>query len=328
MSASPEVSVVVPAYNQAALLDRLLDSLERQIGAPAFEVIVVDDCSPDNTRAVVQSRINECKAFTLRYLRHEKNAGPGKARNTGLQAASGRVVAFTDTDCVADPHWLAELLKELAPEEGIAGVGGRVEPYGLDNLVGRFNLRYCSLEPVRSTRHPIPFLVTCNCCYLREALLAAGGFAEDIPNPGGEDTAAGIRMFKAGYRFSYAPFALIYHDFRDTFPKFLRTWWNYGFGNALVAHRMLDPCELNPEWRDQHVPNYWVVTPIRPTVTGLRSLLRDLRKFYRLCREYGDSHTQAFMWLGMRAAERLAYYQGWRAGIAAWRRETRTGAAQ
>jgi hypothetical protein len=157
--------------------------------------------------------------------------------------------------------------------------------------------------------------VTCNCVYRRETLRQAGGFTADIPTPGGEDVAASIALFKQGHRFAFAPGALIRHDYRDTWKSFMRTWTNYGFGCGLVTGRMLSPAERNPEWQQWDGENHWSVLAIRPVVTGVRSLFRDLRDFWGRTRGHNLELPDRILLLAVRAVERICYYQGWRRGI-------------
>ncbi|HZB89950.1 MAG TPA: glycosyltransferase family 2 protein, partial [Stellaceae bacterium] len=99
--AVPLVSVVIPAYNRAAFLRRAIDSVLRQSFGD-FEIIVVDDGSTDGTDAAVAEHADR----RLRLLRHETNRGAAAARNTGIRAASGRLIAFLDSD----DEWLPEKL--------------------------------------------------------------------------------------------------------------------------------------------------------------------------------------------------------------------------
>ncbi|MCF6285563.1 MAG: glycosyltransferase family 2 protein, partial [Candidatus Hydrogenedentes bacterium] len=239
MSSSPtniEVSVVIPAYNQADLLIRLLDSLAAMTDTPVWEVIIVDDASTDNTRRAVEAWLQAQQDIRGCYLCQQHNQGPGAARNRGLEAAQGNVVAFTDTDCAVSPDWLTALVAPLADDEQIAGVGGTVLPCNPDNPFARYNTLNHTLEPITSPDYAIPYLVTCNGCYRRDALLSVGGFPTDIQRPGGEDIAASIALYKQGYRFAFAPDATIQHDYRDTWRSFARTWMNYGYGCGLIAH--------------------------------------------------------------------------------------------
>lgn len=317
MSAPPseiEVSVVIPAYNQAALLERLLDSLAAMADAPPFEIVVVDDASTDHTCTAAESWAAAHLGIACRYIRQEANRGPGAARNRGLAEARGAAVAFTDTDCVVSPGWLAALHATLGEDEHIAGAGGPVAPFNPESIFATYNTVNGSLQPQVSAGHPIPYLVTCNCLYRRALLLAEGGFAHDIPTPGGEDVAASIALYKRGCRFAFADGALVYHDYRDTWRSFMRTWTNYGYGCGVVARRLLTAEERNPEGGNWDGDNHWSVLAIRPTVTGVRSMLKDLRWFWRRCSVRRLSVTRRMQLLLLRAVERVAYYRGWRKG--------------
>ena len=320
--AQPEiaVSIVIPAYNQADLLLRLLDSLSTMTAPPPWEVIVVDDASTDDTVAKTEAWFKTHPAITGHCIRQHPNQGPGAARNRGLAAASGVLVAFTDTDCVVRPQWLAALCAPLLDSPEFVGVGGRVEALRDDDCFSRYNTLNNTLQPITSPDYAIPYLVTCNCAYRREALLAVGGFPTDIPRPGGEDVAASIALYKQGLRFTFAPDAVIAHDYRDTWRRFARTWRNYGFGCGLIAHRMLTPEELTPEWGMWDGENYWGVYAIRPTVTGVRSFFKDMRWHGRRCRDAKIGVTDWPALLLLRAVDRLCYLRGWKAGVRQARR--------
>ncbi len=311
---SPTVSVVIPAYNQASLLTRLLDSLAAMRDSPSFEVIVVDDASPDETEAIVATWIAAHPEVPCRYFRQERNQGPGAARNRGVEEAQGEYVAFTDTDCVVSEHWLSALISGFTSDT-IVGVGGPVAPYNPESLFALYNTVNSSLQPIVSNHFPIPYLVTCNCAYRRGVLREAGGFPSDIPTPGGEDVAASIALFKQGHRFAYAPCARVRHDYRDTWNSFRRTWTNYGYGCGLVAHRMLSPAERNPEWQQWEGDNHWSVLAIRPTVTGVRSLFKDLRWFWARTEGHSLEVPERVQLLVVRAVERICYCRGWTRGM-------------
>jgi glycosyltransferase involved in cell wall biosynthesis len=104
---------VVASYNGERTLKACLDSLG-QLNYPDYEVILVDDGSTDTTRQIAFAHPN------VRYFRHEKNLGLSVARNTGIAAATGEVIAFTDSDCRADEDWLYYLVGSLV-ESDFAG---------------------------------------------------------------------------------------------------------------------------------------------------------------------------------------------------------------
>ncbi len=91
--ARPEVSVIIPTYNRAHLVERAIQSVLRQT-FKSFEILVVDDGSADNTKSVVEAIRDE----RIRYIRHDVNKGLPAARNTGIAAAKGSFIAFLDDD--------------------------------------------------------------------------------------------------------------------------------------------------------------------------------------------------------------------------------------
>lgn len=107
MSDKPLVSVVIPTYNDADVLPRALSSVLEQ-SYTKTEIIVVDDCSPDNTSKVIQSFDDE----RISYIRHSKNMGGSAARNTGIQASSGEFIGFLDSD----DRWLGSKLSSQLME--------------------------------------------------------------------------------------------------------------------------------------------------------------------------------------------------------------------
>lgn len=316
MRDTPKYSVVIPAYNQAALLLRLLESLEQVEGCEAMEVIVVDDCSTDGTPDTVARWIAKGLPFPAQCLRMPRNGGPGKARNAGLHAARGEAVLFTDTDCIVQPGWLRALTGALDPARKVAGAGGSVKPLSTRSIFARYNTVNATLEPTSYSPAPPMYLVTCNCAYLRAPLLAVGGFADDVLVPGGEDIAASLRLYHAGYRFVYVAEARIAHDYRESLRKFIRTWRNYGYGCAFITHTLLSRDELNPQRPPEGVDDWWVIH-VYPTVSGLGTLLRDARLYWRLGRLRGSSVWALCSTYPLRPIERFAYYIGWLEGLAA-----------
>src|SRR5256885_10298162 len=98
------VSVVVATHDRPAALAACLASLARLEPPPGgFEVVVVDDGSPDPPDDVLAAAADR---LDVRLVRRERSGGPAIARNDGVQQARGRVLAFTDDDCRADPAWL------------------------------------------------------------------------------------------------------------------------------------------------------------------------------------------------------------------------------
>jgi len=224
-SAAPEVSVVVPTRNRAVLLDRCLSALRRQREV-RLELIVVDDGSTDGTSEAIAGGADL-------VLRNPRSMGPAAARNRGIQAASAPFVAFTDDDCVPQSDWLCTLLTRLrAAPVDVVGVGGRVLP-ATEGWVSAYMTRHRILEPPES----LEYLVTANCLYRRDALLAVGGFDENVRHPGGEDPGLSFVLRERGCRFLFEADAVVRHHYREGWRDFVRTFYRYGRGCRLVLDR-------------------------------------------------------------------------------------------
>lgn len=125
MTAADRITVVVTTYNRASIMRRSLESVLTQ-GRPADEIVVVDDGSTDETRAVVQ----DAGQGAVRYV-HQENRGLSAARNRGVEEATGDWVVFLDDDDAAEPGWLDALSRQMGPDVGVVCCGARyVTPDG------------------------------------------------------------------------------------------------------------------------------------------------------------------------------------------------------
>ena len=227
------ISIVVPTHNRSNSLRRLLRSLDGLAKITPAEVIVVDDGSREHaTGEVLQDWLHSKHMYVPKVVTNGRSHGPGFARNAGVKASSGSIIAFTDDDCVVEPNWLAGLVPRLVPDGHIVGVGGRVLP-----LVNSTISRYYSFHKILEPPPSLLYLVSANCCYQRGALETVGGFDEDIQKAGGEDIGLSFKLARAGGRFAYAPDAVVYHDYRNNVLDFMRTFRNYGRGSRTVTEK-------------------------------------------------------------------------------------------
>lgn len=102
---SPLVSVVIPTYNRAETIEKTINSVLNQT-YPSMEIVIVDDCSKDNTEQIVNEKFSYVKK--LKYIKHEKNKGGNAARNTGIENSKGKYIAFLDSD----DEWLSTKLEK------------------------------------------------------------------------------------------------------------------------------------------------------------------------------------------------------------------------
>ncbi len=224
-----QVSVIIPARDAAATLGACLDALADQAvpGANA-ELIVVDDCSHDQTRTIAQ-RPN------VRVL-HGAGRGPAVARNLGARCAQGDILVFLDADTVPRPGWLAELVTPFV-EPQVVAVKGRYHTVQC-GLVPRFAQlefedKYARLERARR----IDFVDTGTAAYRREAFLSSGGFDESFPAQSAEDVELAFRLSAAGARFVFNPRAGVCHRHAETLSAYLLKKMRYGFFRVAVYRR-------------------------------------------------------------------------------------------
>jgi hypothetical protein len=231
---TPRVSVVVPVRDRRLLLRQLLDGLAAQ-SFRDFEVLVVDDHSTDDPAAEAAAGGN------VRVVPSEGD-GAVAARRTGIRGAVGEILAFTDSDCVPTPGWLAA---------GVAAIDA-----GADVVQGLTRPRRAMRPLERSVvaDRADGLFATCNVFYRRDAFDDAGGF-DDASHLGfraavrarrlgfGEDTITAWRVARCG-RSAFAPGAVVEHEVLppDLTDALARAWLTGAFP-ALVAEV--------PELRDQ-----------------------------------------------------------------------------
>ena len=307
----PDVSIVVPTYNQSDKLRRLFESLEAMEGAPPFEVVIVNDCSPDDTERVVRDWTRQERVFPTEYLRLERNSGPATARNAGTEKARGSIVVYTDSDCRAERSWLRKLVRKLDPESGVVGVGGAVWPLNPEGFFARYNTVNRILEPMDS----LVYLITANCCFIRDRVLEVDGFDEDVRRPGGEDVGISIKMYQKGWRFAFDPEAVVLHDYREGLRDFYRTWKNYAHGCGYVIGKHfgdVDDVDMDPVW-NRHT--------IRPAWIGPRMTREVLRIQHEKSRKTGVPWPQDLAFMVLRLFQLHIHFWHFRQGERVFRRD-------
>ena len=208
------VSVVVPHYRDLRALDLCLDSLVGQtLPGSRFEVIVADNNSPEGAEVVERAIAGRARLVIV----NERGAGP--ARNGGVAAATGDILAFIDSDCIAAPDWLAEGLEGLRDYDFIGGmvrvlVGdeNRMTPSEAFERVFAFDFKNYILVK--------GFTGSGNLFCSRALFEHVGGFRVGVS----EDVEWSHRARSMGYRLGYAPKAVVGHPARSTWPELKKKW--------------------------------------------------------------------------------------------------------
>jgi len=234
------ITVILCTYNRSESLKRALESVATQDFPPAisWEVLVVDNNSSDQTRAVVE---NFCIRFPgrFRYL-FEPRPGKSNALNSGIREAKGVVLAFMDDDVVVDPLWLKSLTSPMLGGKWV-GSGGRILPesphelptwLAIDEWWAGAPLAMFDLGPNAGQLTQPPFGT--NMAFQRRMFEKYGGFCTELgPRPGSEirseDTEFGRRLIQGGERLWYEPSAIVFHPVAPNRVRkeyFLRWWFD------------------------------------------------------------------------------------------------------
>jgi glycosyltransferase involved in cell wall biosynthesis len=238
METSCRISVIIPAKNEQENIKNCLEGVFSQTIPPA-EVIIVDGGSTDDT-------IGSAGFFDVKIM-SENHGTVGGARQTGLEAATGEYIAYTDADCVPDPAWLECLVKGLG--EGIVGVGGSVVNMGEGTWGESISLALNTFlggarsvqERVYADRRFVKSISGCNCLYRKRDLERVGGYDTGLKM--NEDTIINRKLLACG-KILYVPDAIVRHYQNRGLRQFAGRMFSFGYGrgqNRLVDLQVLPP---------------------------------------------------------------------------------------
>jgi len=223
----PRASVVICSYNGSRTLADCLDGVAR-LEYPDYEVVVVDDGSTDQTAAI--ARRYDCR------LIQTPNRGLASARNTGLAAATGEIVAYLDDDARPDPHWLAYLAATFLSTSHAAVGGPNVAPPGDGPIADAV---------ARSPGGPVHVLLTdreaehipgCNMAFRKECLAAIGGFDLQF-RVAGDDVDVCWRLHERGWSIGFHSAAMVWHHRRNSIRAYWRQQLGYGRAEAMLERK-------------------------------------------------------------------------------------------
>ena len=214
MGAVPKVSVIIPHFRDLSGLDRCLTALSTQtLPQDEFEVIVADNASPQGEAVVAKAIAGRASLVVVA----ERGAGP--ARNGAVAMARGRVLAFIDSDCVAESEWLAEGVAALGTYDF---VGGRVRVLvdNPDQMTPTEAFERVFAFDFKTYITKQGFTGSGNLFCSRSLFTAVGGFRAQVS----EDVEWSRRAVSLGYRLGYAPKAIVGHPGRRTWQDLWSKW--------------------------------------------------------------------------------------------------------
>ncbi len=235
LDSPPRVSVVICAYNAERTMDACLASL-RHLNYPDYEVIVVNDGSADRTPAITaehKAAYDADPSGPRMIVIDQPNRGLSIARNVGMEAATGEIIAYTDSDCVPDPDWLYFLVYKFL-RSGFVAVGGPNFPPAEPSLVPAA----VAVAPGGPTHvllndEVAEHIPGCNMAFTKKVMQEAAGF-EPIFAAAGDDVDFCWRLQNKGYAVGFSPAATVWHYRRNTVKAYLKQQMGYGKAEALL----------------------------------------------------------------------------------------------
>lgn len=226
----PKVSVIVCSYNGGQTLEACLRSLKK-LNYADYEVVLVDDGSTDNTREIV-SHHPWVKAI------HQPNMGLSVARNVGAAHATGEILAYTDSDCMADPDWLYYMVGTLLSGD-YAGVGGpNISPPAQNWQQACVAAAPGGPSHVLLSDVVAEHIPGCNMAFHRWAFDKVGGFDPEY-RKAGDDVDFCWRLQQEGQVIAFSPSAIVWHYRRFTLKAFRKQQEGYGEAESLLRFKHL-----------------------------------------------------------------------------------------
>ena len=226
----PKVSIVVCSYNGARTLHDCMTSLQ-DLHYPEYEIILVDDGSKDDTQEIMQQ-------FPRVQNIRQKNRGLSVARNVGIAAGTGEVIAFTDSDCMVDRDWLYFLVQTLLSSNFAAVGGPNISPPATDWIQATVGAAPGSPSHVLLTDTIAEHVPGCNMAYHKWALEMIGGFDPEY-RKAGDDVDVCWRLMQSGYQIGFSPAAVVWHYRRFEVRTYFSQQVGYGEAEAMLRYKHL-----------------------------------------------------------------------------------------
>jgi peptidoglycan-N-acetylglucosamine deacetylase len=268
----PFVSVIVPAYNEELVINKTIASLLAST-YPSFEIIVVDDGSPDHTSEVVRERFSvnqRVRLFTI------ANGGKAAALNFGLRHARGEIIVALDADTLFAPQTIG-MLAHRFDDPLVAAVAGNAK------VGNRINFLTClqALEYITSQNLDRRAFASLNCitvvpgavgAWRRDLVKRAGGFSSDTL---AEDQDLTLQLRRLGYRISYEENAIAWTEAPDNLRALAkqRFRWSFGTLQCMWKHRDAFLRRRFGTLSMIAMPNVWVFQILFPLISPVMDLM-------------------------------------------------------
>ena len=275
-------------YNRAALLERVLDAcFEQTVPSETYEVVLVNDGSPDNTPEVI-ARARSRAACRFEVI-DQQNSGLAKGRNAGIARAQGERIIFIDDDVLPLPNFVEEHLRSHEAHPKAIVRGGAINVESFDDLP----------PPVWSIKdYSANYFWTTNVSVPLATIRAIGGFNESFSEYGWEDIDVGLRLRFGGVKAVFNKHALVYHWKPRPRSGNVEKMVKQARAQARTAVQL---AKIHPHWRT------YLATGLNPVQRKLHDWMRGIEKAKKYRDMLGDLSTdRALSDRELRAARGLA----------------------
>ena len=265
---TPDLSIVIPTYNRPGDLELVIDALMRQqTGGVSYEVIVADNNSREDTRAVVDRALARGTPVPLRYVR-EPRQGVSYARNTGVSIARSSLLAFLDDDGIPVPTWVREIKRAFDEHPDVDCIGCRLRPvwstpppsWLTPSQSGPIAIQDRPNSSAFDRDHASGCLSSANLGCRRQAFEEVGGFSPLYPRA--QDREFEMRLWRAGKRGLYLPIAdvLVHVPGNRLAKDYHRRWWTVK-GHYLALMRYHDSMDASGRLIPDDTYRTWLGVP-------------------------------------------------------------------
>ena len=224
-------SVILPTYNRGKKLIETVESIEKNdFDKREFEIIVVNDCSTDATESVIRDLKKKYK--NILALKNKKNGGPATTRNNGIKKAKGKLIFFTDDDCLVPKNWLKTYASFFEKNSAVYGAGGLLVAKK-ENWVSKLEkikdkILGIDHKKIKIGGREIKTGFTNNCVYREEIFKEVGYFDENFKVPAGEDLEFNQKVSNK-HRVAFIPIK-VFHNHKYNMDYFLGLVWKQSLG--------------------------------------------------------------------------------------------------
>lgn len=229
-----KISIIVPVYNGSNDLPHLLTALANQtIDPDSVEYLIVDNGSTDATKDIILEFSKGAKV-NLRYISEHDIKGSYAARNKGIRSSSGKILVFTDADCIPERDWVENLVSGLENNE-MGAMAGAIHGVIGGNLLEQYANRFGVLSQDHTFKHPyMPYGQTANLAIRREVFEKIGMFRPHV-NSGGDADICWRMQAETDYKLGYNDSAVVFHQHRTSWFNLFEQYERYGRSSIYLS---------------------------------------------------------------------------------------------